>query len=98
MKALPMWSVPISVFGDCQERSVIRVDTAFSGDVFPWSEVWAANNYGSDTISPPPGQKAGVEVKGIRIAGTRTSTNVQNAFVFYDRADSIFMQDVDVST
>ena len=96
VKALPMWSVPISVFGDGQERSVIRVDSAFSGDVFSWSEVWAANNYESDTISPPTGQKAGLEVKGIRIAGTRTSTNVQNAFVFYDRADFIFMQDVDV--
>jgi hypothetical protein len=37
-----------------------------------------------------------VEVKGIRITGNRTSANVQNAFVFYDRADFIFMQDVDV--
>ena len=37
-----------------------------------------------------------MEVRGIRIAGNRTSANVQNAFVFYDRADQIFMQDVDV--
>jgi pectate lyase-like protein len=94
--ALPMWSVPVSVFGDGRERSVIVVDSAFSGDVFSWSEVWAANNYGTDTISPLTAQKAGVEVKGIRIAGTRTSANVQNAFVFYDRADQVFMQDVDV--
>jgi hypothetical protein len=94
--ALPLWTVPISVFGDGQERSVIRVDPAFSGDVFSWSEVWAANNYGADTISPLTTQKAGVEVKGIRITGNRTSANVQNAFVFYDRADQIFMQEVDV--
>ena len=96
VKALPTWSVPISVFGDGQERSVIRVDPGFSGDVFSWSEVWAANNYGTDTISPLTTQKAGVEVRGIRITGTRTSANVQNAFVFYDRADFVFMQDVDV--
>jgi hypothetical protein len=94
--ALPMWTVPISVFGDGRERSVIRVDPAFAGDVFSWSEVWAANNYGTDTISPPTKQKAGVEVRGIRIIGNRTSANMQNAFVFYDRADQIFMQDVDV--
>jgi hypothetical protein len=96
VKALPMWTVPISVFGDGQERSVIRVDAAFSGDVFSWSEVWAANNYGTDTISPLTKQKAGVEVRGIRIVGDRATANVQNAFVFYDRADQIFMQDVDV--
>jgi len=94
--ALPTWTVPISVFGDGQERSVIRVDPAFSGDVFSWSDVWGATNYGADTISPLTTQKAGVEVKGIRITGNRTSANVQNAFVFYDRADQIFMQDVDV--
>jgi hypothetical protein len=93
---LPLWTAPISVFGDGQEWSEIRVDRAFSGDVFSWSEVWAANNYGADTISPLTTQKAGVEVKGIRITGNRTSANVQNAFVFYDRADQIFMQDVDV--
>jgi Pectate lyase superfamily protein len=96
VRALPMWTVPISVFGDGREQSVIRVDSAFSGDVFSWSEVWAAGNYGTDTISPLTAQKAGVEVRGIRITGTRTSANVQNAFVFYDRADQIFMQDVDV--
>src|SRR5215470_4870988 len=96
VKALPTWSVPISVFGDGQERSVIRVDPAFSGDVFSWSEVWGATNYGADTISSLTTQKAGVEVKGIRITGNRTSANVQNAFVFYDRADFVFMQDVDV--
>jgi pectate lyase-like protein len=96
VKALPMWRVPISVFGDGQERSVIRVDSAFSGDVFSWSEVWAAGNYGTDTISPLTAQKAGVEIKGIRITGNRATTSVQNAFVFYDRADQIFMQDVDV--
>jgi hypothetical protein len=97
VKALAMWTVPISVFGDGRERSVILVDSAFSGDVFSWSEVWAANNYGADTISPLTAQKAGVEVKGIRINGNRAATNVQNAFVFYDRADQIFMHDVDVS-
>jgi Pectate lyase superfamily protein len=96
VRTLPTWTVPISVFGDGQERSVIRVDPAFSGDVFSWSEVWAANNYGTDTISPLTTQKAGVEVKGIGITGNRTSANVQNAFVFYDRADFIFMQDVGV--
>ena len=96
--ALPTWTVPISVFGEGQERSVIRVDPAFSGDVFSWSDVWMANNYGprADTISPLTTQKAGVEVKGIRITGNRTSANLQNAFVFYDRADQVFMRDVDV--
>lgn len=55
---LPTWTVPISVFGDGQARSVIRVDPAFSGDVFSWSDVWAANNYGADTISSLTKQKS----------------------------------------
>ena len=96
VKALPAWTVPISVFGDGQERSVIVVDSAFSGDVFSWSEVWAADNYGADTISPLTAQRAGVEIKGIRITGNRAATSVQNAFAFYDRADQIYMHDVDV--
>jgi hypothetical protein len=94
---LPTWTVMVSIRGEGPGRSVVLVDGALSGDVFSWSEVWmGGGNYGSDTISPLTTQRAGVEVKGIRIAGSRATTHLQNAFVFYDRADLIFMKDVEV--
>jgi hypothetical protein len=42
-------------------------------------------NFGGDAFYP------GIDVKGIRIVGNRATANVQNAFVFYDRADQIFV-------
>jgi hypothetical protein len=97
VKPLPMWTVMVSILGDGPGRSVVLVDGALSGDVFSWSGVWAGPNYnGTDTISPLTTQRAGVEVKGIRIAGTRATTHLQNALVFYDGADQVFMHDVEV--
>jgi len=91
--ALPTFMTLVSVLGDGHAQSVILVDTAFSGDVFSWSKTGA--DEGDDPGASPAGE-ARVEIDGIRIVGDRTTANVQNAFVFYDRADRVLMQNVDV--
>lgn len=90
--ALPTFTAPVSVSGDGHAQSVILVDTAFSGDVFSWSGT------GDEDAGPVlrPDDGARVEIDGIRIVGDRATANVQNAFVFYDRADRVLMQNVDV--
>jgi hypothetical protein len=91
--ALPTFMAPVSVSGDGHAQSVIRVDAAFSGDVFSWSGL-------NDEDAGPalqPADGARVKIEGIRIVGDRTTTNPQNAFVFYDHADRVLMQNVDVS-
>lgn len=92
---LPTFTAPVSVSGDGHAQSVILVDTAFSGDVFSWSE--AGGDEGDELgASLPPAGEARVEIQGIRVVGDRTTANLQNAFVFYDRADRVLMRDVDV--
>ena len=90
--ALPTFAAPVSVVGDGHAQSVILVDTAFSGDVFSWSNTSDEN---AESVHRPA-DGARVEIEGIRIVGNRTTTNLQNAFVFYDRADHVLMQNVDV--
>jgi hypothetical protein len=90
--ALPTFTAPVSVFGDGHAQSVILADTAFSGDVFSWSG--ASDDDAGSSLQPADGTR--VEIEGIRIVGNRTTANLQNAFVFYDRADRVLMRNVDV--
>jgi hypothetical protein len=95
--ALPTFPAPVSVLGDGHAQSVILVDTAFSGDVFSWSNT--SDEHADDEHAEPLRQAADgarVEIDGIRIVGNRLTTRLQNAFVFYDRADRVFMRNVDV--
>jgi hypothetical protein len=90
--ALPTFTTPVSVVGDGHAQSVILVDTVFSGDVFSWSNTSDED----DRAGHRKTDGARVEIEGIRIVGNRATMHVQNAFVFYDRADRILMQNVDV--
>ena len=93
--ALSTFTAPVSVLGDGHAQSVILVDTAFSGDVFSWSQT--GGDEGDDLGgSLRPADRARVKIEGIRIVGDRTTANVQNAFVFYDRADRVLVQNVDI--
>jgi hypothetical protein len=94
--ALPTFNTPVSVSGDGHAQSVILVDTAFSGDVFSWSETSAETSDETPEAFSPPADGPRVEIEGIRIVGDRTTTRLQNAFVFYDRADRVVMRNVDV--
>ncbi len=71
------------VVGDGSSQSIISLDPAFTGDLFSWSEAW---------IVTTPGPR----VVGLKIVGDKNAKPLQNAFVFYDRNDEVFMDDVDV--
>ncbi len=71
------------IVGDGPSQSVLSIDPQFRGDLFSWSEAWV--------VTTP-----GPMVVGLKIIGKRSATNVQNALVFYDRNDQIFIDDVDV--
>jgi len=93
----PINKFPISIHGEGHLKSVFRIWPTCSGDIFSWSEVWAANSFPLNGDTPAiNGQRAGVSVEGFSIIGDRSTSNQQNAFVFYDRADYVYMRDVDV--
>jgi len=71
------------VLGEGPSQSVINIDAKFAGDLFAWSEAW---------VPTTPGPM----IVGLKVRGNRSATNLQNAFVFYDRNDQVFMDNVDV--
>ncbi len=72
------------VRGDGPTQSTIQLDDEFAGDLFTWSEAW-----GSTTPGPT--------VVGLRIEGSRSPRKQQNAFVFYDRNDEVFLDQLVVN-
>jgi hypothetical protein len=71
------------VVGDGPPQSTLLVDPRFSGDLFAWAEAWV--------VTTP-----GPTVAGIRVRGSAGAAQIQNAFVFYDRNDQVFMDNVEV--
>ena len=71
------------VIGDGSSLSIINLDPTFAGDLFSWSEAWV--------VTTP-----GPRVVGLRIVGDKNAEPLQNAFVFYDRNDELYMDDIDV--
>lgn len=71
------------VIGDGSSLSIINLDPTFAGDLFSWSEAWV--------VTTP-----GPRVVGLRIVGDKNAKPLQNAFVFYDRNDELYMDDIDV--
>src|SRR5215470_377126 len=61
--ARPAFTAPVSVLGDGHAQSVILVDTAFSGDVFSWSDT--GDEDAKSVRRPADGAR--VEIDGIRI-------------------------------
>jgi Pectate lyase superfamily protein len=79
----PMFYRAGCVVGDGSSQTILKIDPEFAGDLFSWSEAWWPTT---------PGPTA----RGLKIGGDRKSTNLQNAFVFYDRNDQIFLDDIEV--
>ena len=71
------------VKGDGPTQSIIVVDPKLSGDLFTWSEAW---------IPTTPGPT----VVGLKIVGNKDTDHIQNALVFYDRNDEVFIDNVEV--
>jgi hypothetical protein len=72
------------VKGDGPTQSVLVIDPSFSGDLLAWSEAW-------EPTTPGP------TVVGIKIVGSKGAEHIQNAMVFYDRNDEVFIDNVVVN-
>jgi hypothetical protein len=71
------------IVGDGPSQSTLLIDSKFAGDLFAWTEAWV--------VTTP-----GPMVVGIRVRGSAGAVQIQNAFVFYDRNDQVFMDNVEV--
>jgi hypothetical protein len=71
------------VVGDGPPQSTLLIDPKFEGDLFAWAEAWVVTTPGPTVV-------------GIRVRGTPGAAPTQNAFVFYDRNDQVFMDNVEV--
>jgi hypothetical protein len=80
--ALPEFVGAGCLIGEGSAQSVIIIDPKMSGDVFVWSEAWSAY------------RTSGATVRGIQIKGVPPALGRQNALMFYDRNDSVTLEDV----
>jgi hypothetical protein len=71
------------VKGDGSSQTTLRIDPELTGDLFAWSESW-------EPTTPGP------TIVGLTVQGSAAASAIQNAFVFYDRNDEVFMEDVTV--
>jgi hypothetical protein len=71
------------VFGDGPSQTIISIDPKFEGDLFAWSEAW---------ILTMPGPMA----VGFTVLGDKKATAIQNALVFYDRNDEVFIDNINI--
>jgi hypothetical protein len=74
----PPFKLAGCVKGDGPSQTIIRLDPSFAGDLFSWSEAW-------EPTTPGPA------VVGMQIIGDRDAQPLQNALVFYDRNDEVFL-------
>ncbi len=72
------------VRGDGPTQSELVLDETFTGDLFAWSEAWKPTTPGPTAV-------------GLKITGTRTARGPQNALVFYDRNDEVFLDQIVVN-
>lgn len=78
---------PVGFVGHGSMSTIINLDTTLSGDAFSWSDVWLKTE-------PPTFPDFGVRLQGFSIIGTRSTTNQQNALMFYDHTDALLIEDV----
>jgi hypothetical protein len=83
-----------TIQGDGPHASYIILDESYRGALFSWSEAWTGRNYGADY--DPMKDANGPTITGLQIVGSLRARAVQNAFVFYDRADHVLMRDIEV--
>jgi hypothetical protein len=93
--ALPLITVPISIYGDGEHNTYLQVSSSYAGtDVFSFSEVWIKSAYTNPLLSSS--DPAGVNLRGFTIIGNSSAASQQNAFSFYDRNDFVVMRDIEV--
>jgi hypothetical protein len=93
--ALPLITVPISIYGDGEHSTYLQVSQSYVGtDVFSFSEVWIKSAYINPLLSSA--DPAGINLRGFTIIGDSAAASQQNAFSFYDRDDFVVMKDIEV--
>jgi Pectate lyase superfamily protein len=92
---LPTFTCAGAIVGQGVSKSMIKVGTSYTGDVFSWSDAWLANSMSTDnTISTPSTWKAGPIAKDFMIYGNRSSTHQVNGLCFYDHTEHAYIQNV----
>jgi hypothetical protein len=71
------------VKGEGPTQSILILDKSFEGDLFAWSEAWVMTTPGPTVV-------------GLKVIGNKTTDKLQNAMVFYDRNDNVFIDNVEV--
>lgn len=92
---LPVMTRGGCIRGDATHKTYVLMATAYSGDLFAWSESWMSTNYNGTTLAPAS-DLAGPILQDLTIIGDSSAVNTQNAIVFYDRNDFVNIQNVDV--
>ena len=88
------YHVPIQFVGDGAFATFIYLGPNYTGDLFSWSEDWAASAYNGSASPAQPSSWQGPGIRGVTILGSQAFTNVVNALNFYDRNDAAFVSDV----
>ena len=81
--APPAFALAGCVKGDGSAQTILSIAPEFTGDLFAWSEAWEPRTPGPTVV-------------GLTVKGSADASAIQNAFVFYDRNDEVFMEDVTV--
>ncbi len=95
---LPRITHPIGIHGAGVYRTWIVLGTAMAGDLFSFSECWRGvggswPNLGPTTITAT--STTGVSIRDFTVLGSRSAAaGTQNAFVFYDRNDDVWMNNI----
>ncbi len=84
VSAPPAFARAGCVKGDGSSQSILRLDKRFAGDLFSWSEAWYPTTSGATVV-------------GLRIDGAAAAPTQQNALMFYDRNDEVFIDDVTIN-
>lgn len=90
--------VPGCILGDGGDgKSVIRMGSGFSGDLFTWSDAWSQyNGHSIASINPQGPRIWGVYILGYKNTGWPAATVIQNAINMYDQNEFISVFDVTV--
>jgi hypothetical protein len=84
VSAPPSFALAGCVKGDGSSQTTLIIDPKFAGDLFAWSEAWVPKTPGPTVV-------------GLKVQGSSAAAELQNAFVFYDRNDEVFMEDITVN-
>ena len=87
-----------AIIGDGRWKTIFYIDPSYAGgDVFSWSEAWMATYVQPfGTSANFAAQKLGAMLRSLTLVADRSAAVQQNAIVFYDRNDTVLVEDVDV--